>query len=288
MNNKEELLKIYDEYSSESLKMSGENLTDKYRWYIKKFVSTHEEELNGMMSNSFNKKIENFVQEIVKSWLSKMKRLCKIEEKSNKLSNDDILDNIESSFKTAYYNHFRYLYNHYEECGISQEFMIAIFYFIRENCYASMFRYNSDGYFNVPYGGVSYNKKDLSQKILRLSSEELILALENVEIYNDDFQLFCEKLDLKKGDFIFIDPPYDTEFSTYAKNKFDQEDQIRLFEFAKNTEANVMIIIKKTDFIENLYRQSKKFNFDQFSKKYLVSFRDRNTRSVTHLVITNY
>lgn len=41
----------------------------------------------------------------------------------------------------------------------SMQYQAANFYFIREYCYGSMFRYNSKGEFNIPYGGMSYNKK---------------------------------------------------------------------------------------------------------------------------------
>ena len=46
-----------------------------------------------------------------------------------------------------------------------------------------------------------------------------------------------------------------------------------------------MLVIKNTDFIYNLY---KKFNIKSFDKKYSVSLKNRNDRSVEHLIITNY
>ena len=90
-----------------------------------------------------------------------------------------------------------------------------------------------------------------------------------------------------KFDIIFLDPPYDTEFSTYAKNEFAKKDQIRLCEYLKNTKANIMLIIKNTDFIYNLYN-SKEFKIRTFDKKYLVSFQNRNDKDAEHLLITNY
>lgn len=111
--------------------------------------------------------------------------------------------------------------------------------------------------------------------------------MENTEIFCDDFELFLNTIKPKKDDFIFLDPPYDTEFSTYAKNEFDKEDQIRLCEYLKNTEANIMLVIKNTDFIYNLYNV-KEFKIKTFDKKYLVSFQNRNDKSVEHLLITNY
>ena len=91
----------------------------------------------------------------------------------------------------------------------------------------------------------------------------------------------------EEGDFIFLDPPYDTEFSTYAQNDFDKNDQIRLANYLKNTKANFMLVIKNTDFIRSLY-DYEEFNVDIFDKKYMVSFKNRNDKDVEHLMITNY
>ena len=86
---------------------------------------------------------------------------------------------------------------------------------------------------------------------------------------------------------MFLDPPYDTEFSTYAGNEFGKKDQIRLRDYLKNTKAKFMLIIKNTDFIYNLYNQDG-FFIKSFDKKYLVSIKNRNDKDVEHLIITNY
>ena len=46
-----------------------------------------------------------------------------------------------------------------------------------------------------------------------------------------------------------------------------------------------MLIIKKTDFIYDLYKE---FNIYEYDKNYLVSFKNRNAKDVKHLLITNY
>ena len=69
------------------------------------------------------------------------------------------------------------------------------------------------------------------------------------KIYNLDFEKVLNKFELNENDFIFLDPPYDSEFSTYDQNSFDKNEQIRLADFLKNTKACWMLIIKKTDFI---------------------------------------
>ena len=96
------------------------------------------------------------------------------------------------------------------------------------------------------------------------------------------------KITNQKDDFIFLDPPYDSEFSTYDKNVFNRDDQKRLAKYLiEDCKAKWMMIIKNTDFIFELYN-NKGLNIQTFDKKYLVSFMNRNDKNVEHLLITNY
>lgn len=287
-NNSEELLKIYRQYCKELTNNSEtKNIKITFNDKIYAFVIKHAEEFNGILSSEFNIEIDNFINEIVKNLISKMNRMYKIENQKQKMNEKDTLDNIECAFKSAFYMHFRHLYNEAENLNINVSFYTAIFYFIREFCYASMFRYNKNGKFNVPYGGISYNRKEFIKKIDYIGSKKIREYMESTNIYCDDFEKFLDEVKPKKGDFIFLDPPYDTEFSTYAKNEFAKKDQIRLCEYLKNTKANIMLIIKNTDFIYNLYN-SREFKIRTFDKKYLVSFQNRNDKDAEHLLITNY
>lgn len=287
-NNSIELLKIYRDYCIDLNNNSeSKNIKTKFNDKIYAFVIKHAEEFNGILSSDFNIEIDNFINEIAKNLISKMNRMFKIEKQRKLMNKKDTLDNIECAFKSAFYMHFRHLYNESEKLNIDMSFYIAIFYFIREFCYASMFRYNKDGKFNVPYGGISYNRKEFIKKIEYIDSKEIKEYMEQTQIYCDDFEIFLKEVKPEIGDFIFLDPPYDTEFSTYAKNEFAKKDQVRLCEYLKNTKANIMLIIKNTEFIYNLYN-TKEFKIKTFDKKYLVSFQNRNDKDVKHLLITNY
>jgi len=107
-------------------------------------------------------------------------------------------------------------------------------------------------------------------------------------IENLDFEDFLVKYKPLKQDFIFLDPPYDSEFSTYTKNKFGKEDQKRLSNYLiKECQSHWMLIIKNTDYIRQLYF-NKGLNIKSFDKTYLVSFMNRNDKNTEHLLITNY
>lgn len=279
-NNISELKEIYSEYCK---------LEDKceLEYQIIKFVNTHSDEFNGALSSEFTFGTDNFIYEITRNLTSKFSRMNKIEKQKGKMTTPDLSDNIECAFKSAYYMHLRFLYNNYEKFSINTSFYEAIFYFIREYCYASMFRYNKEGKFNVPYGGISYNRKDFYKKIDYISSKEIREYMKETEINCLDFEDFLNKQQIEKNDFIFVDPPYDTEFSTYAKNEFAKQDQIRLAECLSKINANIMIVIKNTEFIYNLYKD-KGFKIRAFEKKYLVSFQNRNEKETEHLIIKNY
>lgn len=287
-DNSKELLNLYNQYVlSKKKSPNNKKIKTDYSDKIYEFVLSHAEEFNGLMTEHFNIRIDNFLSEIKKNMISKIERMSKIEDTRGKMTDDNILENIECALKSAFYMHFRFLYNSKIELEISNEFYCAIFYFIREYCYASMFRYNASGKFNVPYGGISYNRKDFDKKIKNLNSTKLRKYMAHTTIYNMDFEDFCNSIKIKETDFMFLDPPYDTEFSTYAGNEFEKKDQIRLRDYLKYTKAKFMLIIKNTDFIYNLYNQDG-FFIKSFDKKYLVSIKNRNEKDVEHLIITNY
>lgn len=234
-------------------------------------------------------RIPIFKQQLVKNMVSIIKRINRNEKKKNQLLTDEeIKNNFECAVKSSYYMYFRELYNYPELYILSRPRKVAIFLFIREYCYSSMFRFNKEGKFNVPYGGISYNKKSLLKKIEYYRSKELKNHLNETEFHTQDFYDFVNEIVLQKNDFMFLDPPYDTTFSEYDQNKFDKADQKRLSDYLiNNCPCKFMLIIKKTPYIESLYL-NKGLNIKETDKNYFVSFKNRNKKNVTHLIITNY
>ena len=131
---------------------------------------------------------------------------------------------------------------------------------------------------------------DFQVKRNHLLEEQLQERLQRAEIFNEDFENFLNRLerDTTSEDFWFVDPPYDSTFSEYSQNEFGQEDHIRLAELLSRTEAKIMVVIKKTEFIDRLYSQYDNFYINTFSKLYGINFHNRNKREVEHLIITNY
>lgn len=228
------------------------------------------------------------LKEIETNLYRKMVRMHDLEIKKHILSDADVKDNIETAIKSAVYMNYRELYNIKDRHIIDSTLHTAIFLFIRNYAYSGMFRYSSKGAFNVPYGGIAYNNKLMAKKIHYYKSEELLNHFATTNIYNLDFEEFLRETKPTKDDFIFLDPPYDSEFSTYAQNTFTHADQERLANYMINEcRAKWMMIIKFTDFIFNLYNK-KGINIKSFDKEYIVSFMNRNEKKATHLLITNY
>ena len=217
----------------------------------------------------------------------KIDRILSLEEEHERFSDESVVSMMETGVKATYYNLIRRINNLYKILNYSSSDKAAIFYFLREYCYSSMFRFNKQGDFNVPYGGMAYNEKSLESKISYISSNDMNNLLATTTLYNEDFEDFINSININNEDFMFVDPPYDSEFSKYENNQFSKEDQIRLANLLSKLKCKIMIIIKKTDFIYDLYKE-RGFNIKEFEKKYNVNFKNRNARDVEHLIITNY
>lgn len=247
---------------------------------IEHFINENKTEFKRLLNSNLLKHYDIFEKELLRNISAKLVRMKDLEDKKGNLPAKDIYDNFECGLKGSFYMFIRTLYNKYDNS--------EYFYFIREYCYSSMFRYNSNGEFNVPYGGISYNRKNFQRKIDYIKSKELQSHFVNTDIYNLDFEEFLDKIKLTKKDFIFLDPPYDTDFSSYVNNAFDRQDQERLANYLINKcPAKFMLVIKNTDFISDLY-SNKGLYITSFDKTYMVSFKGRNNRDCKHLLITNY
>ena len=228
-----------------------------------------------------------FRKELEESLMDKLERTVKNHRKQP-FSPDDLSENLVTGLASGYYLYFRQVFNDWQlgRIRLSPGHRAANFFFIRENCYGSMFRYNKHGEFNIPYGGMSYNNKDFAGKAETLFRKETKELFASTQIYNRDFEEFFRQVNPDERDFIFLDPPYDTEFSDYEGEAFTKLDQARLAVALSKTKAKFLLIIKNTPFIKDLY--SSGFYIRRFDKQYTYNVRSRNDRAAEHLIITNY
>lgn len=229
---------------------------------------------------------EEFAQTMCASVEDKIIRTVRNHQKKA-LSAKDLKENLVTGFTSGFYLYLRDVFNGIAAGRVltSPQYRAANFYFIREYCYGSMFRYNQKGEFNIPYGGLSYNRKDLTAKVERMFSSGTARLLHRTQLYCMDFEELMNGLDLTDRDFVFLDPPYDTEFSDYEGKAFGREDQIRLEKMLETMKAFFILVIKDTPFIRSLYEG--KFRILLFENRYLYNVRSRNERNARHLIITN-
>lgn len=267
----------------------GDMSTLELKDWAKQFCTDNEEALLGILGTAFHWETMVFKKEMYTNLSRKMARMCILECQKHRLPDEDIDSNLLTAIKSALYMYFRHLYNSKALAHSNESLSTALFLFIRNYSYSGMFRYNSKGEFNVPYGGIAYNSKTLRKKLEYYSSQPLLSHLTRTEIDSSDFEAFLRKYNPGADDFIFLDPPYDSEFSTYAQNEFRSGDQQRLASYLiDDCHARWMMIIKRTDFIYDLYANKPGIYIYAFSKQYLVSFMNRNNRQAEHLIITNY
>jgi DNA adenine methylase len=157
----------------------------------------------------------------------------------------------------------------------------AQFYYLRKTCFRGMIRYNSDGEFNIPYG--KYKTVDFSD----LQNENYQTLLQRTEVNFGDYKKIFEKYN-SEDNFVFLDPPYDSEFNDYGFDDFNRQSQVELSEIFKTTKNKCMIVISETPFIKELYDG---FIVKTYPKKYAFKIyggRVGEEIDKNHLVILNY
>lgn len=280
-NNYSDILNLYDQLSESKIDKKG------LETQLSIMLSSLSDKLNSGFSEKLLLNDNDFAKKICKMVVDKMQRTIKNNAKKT-FSDEDLKDNLITGFTSGYYMYFRDVYNDINLERIqppSLQYKIANFCFIREFCYGSMFRYNKKGEFNIPYGGLSYNKKNFRNKIDNMFSRDVQNIFMNTDIDCTDFEDFLKKSNLNDKDFMFLDPPYDTDFSDYEGKDFTKSDQERLAHSLSKTAAQFILVIKNTDFIYSLYKD--KFNILSFDNQYTYNIRSRNERNVEHLLITN-
>lgn len=282
-NSHKELLNIYIDYRNDRV----DKVTLKGN--LAKFCDENKDGILSILQKSFTLQHKVFLSEMLKNLYRKMCRMKVLEIQKHVLPDKDLKENVETAIKSSLYMYYRALYNDYSLKESNSQMYTALFLFIRNYAYSGMFRFNDKGEFNVPYGGIAYNSKLMKKKLDYYKSTLLASHFKKTTIYNKDFEEFLNETNPQKDDFVFLDPPYDSEFSTYDKNEFTKKDQERLANYLLNRcQAKWMMVIKNTPFIYELYKDHEGINIHSFDKEYLVSFMNRNDKKVEHLLITNY
>lgn len=170
----------------------------------------------------------------------------------------------------------------------------AQFIFLNRTCFNGLFRVNKSGKFNVPMG--SYKNPTICNKENLIAVSQL---LQNVKIYNEEYYHSVEFITPET--FVYFDPPYrpistSSNFTSYSKYDFQDEQQIELGEFFKKVDKDIGAKLmlsnsdpKNTDpdddFFEKIY---KGFVIEQVSARRNINSKSSGRGSITELLIRNY
>jgi DNA adenine methylase len=119
-----------------------------------------------------------------------------------------------------------------------------LFFYLNRTCFNGLCRFNKSGEFNVPFGTYTTVNYDADFSIYPAVLRDWTFTSVDVE-----------RVLIEKGDFVYADPPYDVEFTTYSSGGFSWEDQERAAEFLAAHDGPVVISNQATPRIVKLYKR---------------------------------
>lgn len=160
--------------------------------------------------------------------------------------------------------------------------------YLNKTCYNGLFRVNSAGEFNTPFG--NYKKPNIvNAPTLRAVSNYFRKSEINFSCRN-----YAEVLaEIPKASFVYLDPPYDpisdtANFTGYSRGGFSREDQIRLRECCDDLNCRgikFMLSNSSTDFIREQYAQ---YNITIVQAKRAINSDAAKRGQVNEVVVRNY
>ena len=191
-------------------------------------------------------------------------------------------------------SYFYKIRNKYNECTSNDDIERASqFIFLNRTCFNGLYRVNSKGEFNVPCG--KYKNPTICDETNIMNLSKLI---KNVKFiygqYTESEKYINEKT------FMYFDPPYrpikkTSGFTSYTKDQFDDNDQIKLSKFyRKLSDKGVCVMLSNSDpkntnpddnFFDNIYAG---FNINTINAKRMINADSKGRGAISELVITNY
>lgn len=211
-----------------------------------------------------------------------VKELYKIQE--------EYFDILEEPKRKEFYLSIRKRFN---AGGLSNIDNTVLLIFLNRTCFNGLYRVNSKGEFNVPFG--KYKNPTICDSETIYADSEL---LQRVEIIHGDFEQ-TEKY-ITDNTFIYFDPPYrpldaTSSFNSYAKESFNDEEQIRLKKFFdKLSMKHCLMMLSNSDcksrneedtFFDDLYKD---YIIERVYASRFVNANPEKRGKLTELLIRNY
>lgn len=170
---------------------------------------------------------------------------------------------------------------------------ISLLIFLNKTCFNGLYRVNSSGEFNVPFG--RYKNPTICNEVNLYGVHE---SLQKAEIICGDFALCLEGADSES--FVYFDPPYrpissTASFTSYANNSFDDAEQKRLRRvYGELDKRGVSLMLSNSDpknldsqdnFFDDLYS---KYRIERLTATRLINCNAEKRGLITEILVMNY
>ncbi len=165
---------------------------------------------------------------------------------------------------------------------IDDVFKSARFYYLNKTAYNGLYRVNSKGEFNAPFGNYKNFNID-EENLLNISS---YFKKNKIKFSSLDFGKVLSKA--KENDFVYLDPPYYDTYTQYTKGQFGKDEQIRLKKWCdKLNQKGVKFLLSNsdTDFIKELYKD---YQIEIVKVKRYINCDGKNRSNFTEVLVRNY
>ena len=260
-------------------------ILDKLIKYVPEDFNTYYEPFVGGGALFFELSPKNAVINDSNEELINVFRCIKDEEKLTKMCNE--LNHHEANHSEEYYYKIRNIDRDKNKFNrLSDYKRAARTIYLNKACFNGLYRVNSKGEFNVPFG------KKLKVNTYEGQNIGIIhayLNFNNIKILSIDFEEAVK--DAKEGDFIYFDPPYDSDtstFNSYTEDGFSKDEQIRLSNVFKNLSDRgcyAMLSNHNTILINELYKD---FYIHKITAKRNINSNGKKRGKVEEVIITNY
>lgn len=203
---------------------------------------------------------------------------------------NEVIKSLQNHSEKYFKDSKSYYYSVRESSPKSQIEKVSRLLFLNKTCFNGLYRVNSKGKFNVPLG--RYTNPNIVNKD-NLFAVNQVLRSENISIKCRDFSSIIH--DVKKGDFIYFDPPYQpvsktANFTSYTNKDFTYQDLKRLAKLSEKLDSKgcmVMLSNSNSEKVQELFPSSK-WDVEEIEVNRAINSDSNNRTGHSELLIKNY
>ncbi|MBD3312774.1 Dam family site-specific DNA-(adenine-N6)-methyltransferase [archaeon] len=169
--------------------------------------------------------------------------------------------------------------------GLSDVERAARMIYLNKTCFNGLYRVNSRGLFNVPYGRYKNPGIFDENNLFKVSK-----LLSNVTLKTSSYDYILNEI--KNCDFIYLDPPYyplnGNSFTSYTKNDFGKKEHIRLARFCKQLNQQGVKFLLSNSHTPEVLELYSDFNINTVMARRAINCNGNDRGEIREVLITNY